>query len=175
LNSTITADDFDIEQLVSKVADALVSTMQGGPSRVVEHSILDDMAESQDSKMLIEDFVGDFIRFTNLATRSEMNGRLGLIVDYHKDRDRFSVRMLGQERVILVKPINLAVRAGGSSLNPVYHQCPICKVGEAHDIQQDCCYCRATSSSRIAGLRKSLPHCDFLVFQKDIQSDKYFH
>jgi len=127
-----------------------------------------------DESLLKVCFSGEFVRFTNLVSRPDLNGCLGEIIDYRKEQKRFSVRVLGQPWPIFVKPTSLAVRKDGMTSNPVFHQCPVCQRGEHEHIERYCSYCRASASERVSALRSRMPDCDYFTFYNDIQEHKRF-
>ena len=128
---------------------------------------MEDHKAEQLLGMSINEFVGDFVRFTNLISQPDLNGCLGETLDYC-EKKRFSVRVLGRVSAISVKPANLAIRRDGKSLNPKFHQCPLCLCGDQHDIEGVCCYCRAPPAPRIAALRSKAPDCDYFKFPDHI-------
>jgi len=90
---------------------------------------------------------GAEVRLRGLVAAPELNGAVGLLQEYHEDRDRWAVALPGGGPPKLVRPQNLEVLSNGE--HGLLGDPPLCSIGRIQHVSATA----ITLRSRGAGLR----------------------
>jgi len=103
------------------------------------------------------DAIGCCCVVTGLASRIELNGRIGIIKRFDSERRRYIVEDYVNKKTVLIRPCNLR-----EALSPEMLVCPVCQTGDVQSVAVGCSYCKASPSAKLAALRLADPHCLYL-------------
>ena len=112
--------------------------------KVAERCTISQVIADSQCGLSHDDFELSFVVITAIASKPELNGQFGRIIETRND-DRFGVLL-----VVSLEMVSLKARNLFEHINPYLQICPRCRIGDPSHISGHCPYCRLPAPDRLA-------------------------